>query len=233
VLEAIYPDELEKLSDEAIQISVAPEEQVPGEELKLLLHVEYPPEYPEVTPTLSITVEEGELSQEEENLLVATITASAMESIGMAQTFTIVSALIEGIGTTVKDRVNKKDKAKAEKEKAEEEAELRRIRGTPVTPAAFIAWRDKFNKERKIARQKRDEEYMKEMSNKEREEYKKYASRLTGRQLFERNRDLAMSDDALVEEGTEAVDITQYSRDEVEDDENEKENEALHFSDSD
>lgn len=49
-----------------------------------------------------------------------------------------------------------------------------------MTPAAFIAWRDKFNKERKIEKKKRDEDHMKEMSNKEREEYKKYASRLTG-----------------------------------------------------
>lgn len=50
--------------------------------------------------------------------------SKAEESLGMAQTFTIVSALIEGIGTVVKDRVNKRETAKAEKEKAEEEVRL-------------------------------------------------------------------------------------------------------------
>lgn len=49
--------------------------------------------------------------------------------------------------------------------------------------------------------------------------------------MFERNKDLAMADDALIEEEGEAVDITKYSREEVEEDD--KENEALHFSDSD
>lgn len=60
------------------------------------------------------------------------------------------------------------------------QAERKRIRGTAVTQESFNAWRLKFNKERQARKKIQDEERMREMSNKEKEEYKKYASRLTG-----------------------------------------------------
>lgn len=52
-----------------------------------------------------------------------------------------------------------------------------------------------------------------------------------GRQLFERNRNLATAEDSLVEEGTESVDISQYER-QQRDEEDEGES-HLEFSDSD
>jgi len=232
VLESIYPDELEKLGDNEIQISVAPEEQIPGEELRLLLHVEYPPEYPDVTPALTLTPEEGEITSSEETVLMQKITASAEESIGMAQTFSIVSTLIEGIGETIQSRVKEKEEARAKKEREIEEAELRRKQGTLVTPESFLGWRNKFLKERVVEKQAREEERMKEMSNKEKEEYKKFAGRLTGRQLFERNRDLVMSDDTLVDDGANSVDITKYNRNQIEEEE-QRDEDRIEFSDSD
>ncbi|KAG8905014.1 hypothetical protein FRC00_013545 [Tulasnella sp. 408] len=219
-----------ELEDDVIQISVAPEEQVPDEELRLVLKVEYPAEYPDVIPNLSIVASEGEMSVEEEETLMKKIKASAEESIGMAQTFSVVTTLIEGIAEVVADRIKQKQAAKAKKEADEEEAERRRTQGTPVTPESFNAWRLKFNKERQAKKKAQDEEKMREMTNKEKEEFKKYASRLTGRQLFERNRDLATSDDTLAEEGAESVDISKYNREEAAD---EEEEERLHFSDSD
>jgi hypothetical protein len=53
---------------------------------------------------------------------------------------------------------------------------------------------------------------------------------LSGRQLFERDRNLATSDSTLVEEGTVSVDVTQYDRTEAP---REEEEERLEFSDSD
>ena len=52
----------------------------------------------------------------------------------------------------------------------------------------------------------------------------------TGRQLFEKNKDLATSDAALVEEGAESVDITKFDRNKEDE---EAEEEGLRFSDSD
>ena len=53
----------------------------------------------------------------------------------------------------------------------------------------------------------------------------------SGRQLFERDKDLAISDSTLEEEGLVSVDISQYERTrELED---EDEDDRVHFSDSD
>lgn len=57
-----------------------------------------------------------------------------------------------------------------------------------------------------------------------------------GRQLFERDRNLAISDDGLLEEGTVSVDVSQYEREIRGEDEdgNEDEDEVqVTFSDSD
>lgn len=60
----------------------------------------------------------------------------------------------------------------------EEEA---KTRGTPVTAASFAEWNAKYLKE--LARSKilQDEEKLKGLSPKERDEYKKVATRLTGK----------------------------------------------------
>lgn len=92
-----------------------------------------------------------------------------------------------------------------------------------------------------------EEERLKTMTAKEKEEFKKVATRLTGkgspsytvravnlsllgRQLFERDKNLATSDTSLLEEGTVSVDISQYER--VTTKENDEED-RLDFSDSD
>ena len=92
-----------------------------------------------------------------------------------------------------------------------------------------------------------DEEKLKTMTTKEKDEYKKVASRLTGkslssysvrivtllligRQLFERDKNLATSDTSLLEEGTVSVDVSQYERSTAEEDDEE---DRLEFSDSD
>jgi len=231
VLESIYPDELEKLGDSEIQISVAPEEQVTDEELRILLHVEYPPDYPEVIPNFTLTPQEGELSSAEETSLIQKITTSAEESLGMAQTFSIVSALVEGIGETVQRRVREREEAQARKEREIEEAELRRKQGTAVTQESFLAWRVKFLKEQAVLKIKREEDKMKELSNKEKEEHKKFAGRLSGRQLFEKNRDLVMSDETLEGDDDTSVDISKYEREKAH--EEEEEHDRVEFSDSD
>jgi len=60
---------------------------------------------------------------------------------------------------------------------------------------------------------------------------KRIVGRLSGRQLFERNKNL--EEDTLLEEGTVSVDISQYERTRGEDDSDEEEHEGITFSDSD
>ena len=92
-----------------------------------------------------------------------------------------------------------------------------------------------------------EEEKLKTITTKEKEEFKKVGSRLTGkcllsysvrvvtflligRQLFERDKNLATSDTSLLEEGTVSVDVSQFERVTANED---NEEDRLEFSDSD
>jgi hypothetical protein len=116
-----------------------------------------------------------------------------------------------------------------------------------VTVQSFKEWKIIFDREVHLRKMRDDEEKLKAMTTKEREEYKKIGARLTGRrvspfrlslpilrfpgrQLFERDKNLAVSDASLLEDGTVSVDVRQYERTApVEDDEEDR----LEFSDSD
>ena len=52
---------------------------------------------------------------------------------------------------------------------------------------------------------------------------------ISGRQLFEKNKDIGAQDEALIEEGTVSVDASQYERTREE----EEQEEGITFSDSD
>lgn len=60
------------------------------------------------------------------------------------------------------------------------EAEEVKTRGTPVTRESFLAWRVKFDKDMAAKRAKEQEEKLKNITSKEREEYKKFQVRPTG-----------------------------------------------------
>lgn len=114
-------------------------------------------------------------------------------------TFTLVSHLREQLSSLVRKRAEKIRKQEAEKERLalevysawpplltpiqvltpsqEEEA---RTRGTPVTVESFKAWKIKFDQELAIEKAREDEEKMKGLTAKEREEFKKIGTRLSG-----------------------------------------------------
>jgi hypothetical protein len=61
------------------------------------------------------------------------------------------------------------------------QAEEKRTIGTPVTVESFKAWKEKFDKELAIKKLQEDEEHHKNMTPKEREEWKKSITRLSGK----------------------------------------------------
>ena len=115
-----------------------------------------------------------------------------------------------------------------------------------MTLESFLAWKLKFDKELALKKLREEDEKMKNLTPKEREEWKRAGTRLTGgssqfssilidanfeypgRQLFERNRNL--EEDNLMEEGTVSVDFSQYERTQAEE---EDEDDRVRFSDSD
>jgi hypothetical protein len=82
-----------------------------------------------------------------------------------------------------------------------------------LTPALFNAWRDKFRAEVARMKQKDEDDRVRTLPAKEREEYRRRRDRPSGRQLFETSKVSATSDEALYEDG-DAVDVSQYSREE-------------------
>ncbi|KAK0450836.1 uncharacterized protein ARMOST_03682 [Armillaria ostoyae] len=230
VLESIYPTELTKLSETDIQIDAEPDDIAEGAEpLKLSLRVHYGASYPDVLPDLSLEAVEGELEDDEVAKLISELNDIGEENLGMAMTFTLVSHLREQLSTLVRSRADKRRKEELEKERLALEEEEARTRGTLVTAASFKAWKDKFDAQQARKKQQEEEERMKGLTPKEREEVKRMYSRLSGRQLFEKNRNL--EEDALLEEGTVSVDVSQYERSHRDDDQDE--DERVTFSDSD
>ena len=117
-----------------------------------------------------------------------------------------------------------------------------------MTVESFKAWKLKFDREIAAKKVQEDEDFLKGLTPKEREEWKKAGSRLSGimflcctlqqtevtsgRQLFERGGKNLEDDDVLLEEGTVSVDIRQYERNRV-DEEQEDADAGVTFSDSD
>jgi len=230
VLESIYPTELTKVSDTEIRIEVEPEDTQDGQDsIKLTLNVKYTSGYPDTLPELTADPLEGEIDEEELTDLLNGLKVLGEENVGMAMTFTLVSHLREQLAELVRSRAEKERRLAAEKERLELEAEEAKTRGTPVTRESFLTWKAKFDKGMTTKRAKEQDEKLKNLTPKEREEYKKFQARLSGKQIFERNRDWA-EDESLEEDGI-SVDAAQYDRTHQEEEEND--GDRVYFSDSD
>ncbi|KAK4683937.1 hypothetical protein P7C73_g6272, partial [Tremellales sp. Uapishka_1] len=217
VLESIFPDEIEKISENEIKIRIEPEEPISSQPLALKLVFNYPPTYPDVIPELSLEEieDEGELREGEEANILEGLRSVAEESLGMAMTFTLTSAARESLSDIVRDRVVREKEEDDRKTREYEELEAKKKRGTPITTELFTSWRLNYMKELKSKRDKEEEERIKSLPPKEREEWRRRRERLSGRQLFESSQTLATSDEGLYEGGGE-VDIAQYSREDRE-----------------
>ncbi|KZV71654.1 RWD-domain-containing protein [Peniophora sp. CONT] len=233
VLESIYPDELTKLSERHIKIDVEPEELEHGvEPIRLSLNVDYPEEYPDVLPDLTLEHEEDVLDEAETEKLLSGMKTVGEENLGMAMTFTMVTYLREELTALVGERAERIKREEAEKERLALEAEEARTRGTPVTRESFLEWKTRFDKETAIRKTREDEDRLKALSPKEREECKRIAHRPTGRQLFEKNKSLDV-EDSMLEDGAVSVDLSQYDRSARSDADEEEDRDRVDFSDSD
>ncbi|KAG8217496.1 RWD-domain-containing protein [Butyriboletus roseoflavus] len=199
--------------------------------VKLKLTVSYTDDYPDALPKLRLEAVDGEIDESECKTLLKGLLDVGEENKGMAMTFTLVSHLREKLSGLVESRVKIRIAEERERERLANEAEEARTRGTPVTIVSFRTWKAKFDKEVSQRKIRDEEERLRALTTKEREEVKKIGTRFTGRQLFERNRNLEHEDDSLMEEGTVSVDFSQYDRTQVVKEDNEED--RMHFSDSD
>ncbi|XP_015756064.1 PREDICTED: RWD domain-containing protein 1-like [Acropora digitifera] len=109
----------------------------------------------------------------------------ALENLGMAMVFTLVSAAQEKLNEFMNKLKEDKESDKLRKEKEAEEADRKKFVGTAVTLETFLAWRQTFEQEMMQINKKSKEDNLK--------------GKLTGRQLFEQDEAMENSDAAFLE----------------------------------
>ncbi|KAH8930035.1 RWD-domain-containing protein [Atractiella rhizophila] len=240
VLESIYPEELTKISENELSIALKLEDPNDADvQHPLLLHVSYTPSYPNEPPDLSLSQPDEEddddtepfLSDEDIEQLTESLRTVANESLGMAMVFTLSSSIADAFTSIVTTKREAAELLARQKAAAIEEAEREKRRGTPVTQESFMAWKKKFDVEMLESKKREEEEKLRAMPPKEREETRKWMNKQTGRQLFETNKDLDSSDAAFASAEDKEVDISLYEREDIVSDD--EEDERVHLSDSD
>ncbi|CUS13948.1 unnamed protein product [Tuber aestivum] len=172
VLQSIYPDELARATSDTsytIRLVLEPPN-IPGYDHEppiLILHVEYPPTYPDVPPALDLTLDANSPSSsisfpDDKNALLSALSPTIDENLGMEMIFTLTTTLKESAEEMLNTRAQEKENKREEELRKEEEKEMEKFRGTLVTSERFMEWRDKFfaemeeNKRRE--KEKEDEE---------------------------------------------------------------------------
>ncbi|CAO3613826.1 unnamed protein product [Cunninghamella blakesleeana] len=213
-LESIYPDEYEPISDNEFRITIYPDEQDEEVQCGLSLHITYTPNYPDELPEFEINIIEGDISETQKKKMVEDLRTAGEESLGMAMIFTMASLLKESLNEMVMGAQRIREEAAEAERKKIEEAEMEKFNGTKVTIERFLDWKKKFDKEMEALEDQAKLQRAKELKNKP-----------TGRQLFEQDKTLALSDASYMEEGDVSVDASQYEKEEpvtTEDDNDDK-----------
>jgi hypothetical protein len=199
-----------------------------AENVQITFCVHYNDAYPDELPDLSLKHQDPNLDGKDVKSLLTELRKVGEENLGMAMTFTLVSHLREQLSQLVRSKIEEHNQRESEKERLELEEEAKRTRGTPVTLESFKTWKEKFDREMTTKKAQEEEERLRLLTPKEREEWRRSTTRLSGRQLFERNK--IVEDENMMEEGTVSVDFSQYERT---NEQEEQQEEVLTFSDSD
>lgn len=134
----------------------------------------------------------------------------AEESLGMPMVFTLASHLREALTTYMQTKAQEADERASRQREAEIAAEEEKFRGTAVTVERFMAWRTEFLQKKAAEREQAEAEKMAAMSNKEREEYKRFKMKPTGRELF--TKPGSVEEEKDTDESVKEVDWSLYDR---------------------
>lgn len=192
VLDSIFPDEIQDVSETEYRITIKleplHENEDESEDPTIILNVRYPETYPDEAPLLDITQPPNASKhefldvQEDKARLLEALQPTIEENLGMAMVFTLVSTLKDSAELLMTERQQAIQAQKdIESAKAEEE-ENRKFEGEKVTRESFLAWRESFKREM-------EEEAARKQAEQEAEEKKKRGpkeeKKLTGKQLWE------------------------------------------------
>ena len=231
-LQSIYPDSITVHEPNHYSITLTPtctaadddeQDQEIIDDSSVTLTVKYTSHYPEEAPEIEITVSDfldtlsfvkdvDRLSQQ-----------ICRESLGMAMIFSVTSSIQEHLDTHVQSLIDTRHREQEERKKLEEERDNAKFIGTPVTRDSFLDWRRRFDQETAL------------LNAAKLAKIKLISGKLTGKQLFEHDAGLALSDAKYIEEGGVAVDTSLFEQElenlDLED--NDADYVALEISDSD
>eukprot|EP00026_Physarum_polycephalum_P016851 Phypoly_transcript_17873.p1 GENE.Phypoly_transcript_17873~~Phypoly_transcript_17873.p1 ORF type:complete len:231 (+),score=53.17 Phypoly_transcript_17873:95-787(+) len=201
-LMAIYMDDFKMLGEDQFEISLTPTENEDNK-IVVVLDVKLPPAYPQEIPALSLKAVKG-VNAHELFDLEKSLREQAKDNIGTAMIFTLAQVVKEWLDELVSKRAAEDAAPPVETEeqrkKREQDAHEQRIAGTPITAETFNAWKVKFDAEmRELKKVAVDTEKLKKP---------------TGRQLFEIDISLVMSDTTQAEEG-DTVDVSALAKENV------------------
>uniref|UniRef100_A0A3Q3W9D2 RWD domain-containing protein n=1 Tax=Mola mola TaxID=94237 RepID=A0A3Q3W9D2_MOLML len=165
----------------------------------------YVEKYPDESPLWEIQSQENLEDPDVEDILTL-LQQQAEENLGMVMIFTLVTAVQEKLNEIVDAMKNRREEEKQQRERELEEAEKKAFQGTVVTIENFLAWKAKFELEMAELRRK-----------KQKEEEQGGKSKLTGKQLFERDHNLDTSDIQFLEDGGNNVEVDESLFQEIED----------------
>ncbi|PBP19749.1 rwd domain containing protein [Diplocarpon rosae] len=194
VLESIFPEEIQDISDAEYRISVlldiTNDDGDESEPPTVLLHVKYPEDYPEEPPILDLQSPPNAPPHpyfsvvSDKDYLLDGLKEKIEENMGMAMIFTVYSTLKDNAEQLVAERQEAARQVQEQKLLAAEREENKKFHGTPVTPETFMSWRASFRKEMENLRIM--EEEADEAAEKKKNRGKDTVVQLTGRQLWER-----------------------------------------------
>ncbi|KAK6464312.1 RWD domain-containing protein [Scheffersomyces coipomensis] len=224
VLQSIYPDELTLINEDPttkFSILINLDTTSKTRHYRILITIEYPSEYPNEIPLISLEIPQDDSDDEEEeggydsddsddgeeklidfaetieftrddlSSLKASLVEFSEEQIGIPMVFSLVSQLKEDIELKWQEKLQLKTNQYELKQLEIEKIEQQKFQGTKLTPENFNEWRLKFRKEMKI-----DNLYQLKFD-------KMHNGKLSGKQIFEQG--LANETDDVEVEG-EVVD---------------------------
>jgi len=141
------------------------------------------------------------------------------ENLGMAMVYTLVTTIKDAAEQLIQARADAIEKAREEVARQEEEKEMAKFKGTPVTRETFMEWREKFRAEVEELKKKREKDKEDEDKAKRGNAAQAVAAaeamkkRMTGKQLYQSG---TVGKDDDVEVDGEEVDLAKLKLEEGE-----------------
>ncbi|OLY81880.1 RWD domain-containing protein 1 [Smittium mucronatum] len=166
----------------------------------LFLKITYTENYPDEPPNFNIETDEvSDLDESDISSLTTSLDQVIEETLGMAMVFSMASTLKESLNDLIVRKEEQQITLERLRIEKEIELEQQKFVGTKVTPELFHQWAAKFKLEMEKSAESQEQKRLDEKKGK-----------LTGRELFEQDKSLALSDDKFVQDGDISVDVSSF-----------------------